>query len=983
MGTVRYNHIIVLCLIFSLFTIRDLSGQVVINEFQASNLSFIQDPDFHEFSDWIELYNAGSSGTDISGYYLTDNLLNKTKWQIPAGTFLPANAYLLIWADGMNSGLHAGFKLSGDGEEIGLFNPQEELIDTVTFSIQYSNVSFGRDASGTGWLFFPDPTPGAPNGEVGYPGISGVPQFSLTGGFYDSAITLDLSSNETGAVIRYTTDGSEPDASSLQYVTALSIPVTTVLRARIYDDGMLAGKTVSHTYFIHEQEHDMPVLSIFTGPDNLWDPLNGIYVNYEEDWEKPCGLEYFTPAGESVFSTNAGLSIFGGASRGAAQKSLAVYARSEYGDGPIEYPLLPGRETGIYKSFVLRNSANDWSGSWRGTMFRDALMQTIVENRADLDYQAYQPAVIYLNGEYWGILNLRDKQNEDYCEVHYGIDRDSVDIIKNNDAVAGNDLLYTEMMNFLKNNDLSTDENYQVAASMIDIDEFISYMITEIYCCNIDWPANNHRLWRPEAAGGKWRWMLFDMDFGFNGFQWAPPSTNMFPVALNPDIDDYVRKGEKAPWATMAFIKLTQNETFRKKFISAFISQVGTTYNPGRVIHIVDSLSANLENEMPRHIARWSADGGITSMPAWRQNIQGMRDFANQRPHYALSQLAETFGLQQGDKVPVEIICEDGGKITLDGTPLDSQDFTAEYYKGLVLNLSLSTTDSYRFIEWTVEDPSVNGGEPVSFTENPVEINIEGATKITARLESDDDIPELKINEIMAGNTNGIVDEFGNHDDWIEIYNAGMKDVDLGGLFMTDSLGKPAKWKIPATQPEVTTVPAGGFIVLWADNEPDEGVLHLGFKLDKSGEQAGLFKQIGEDMVVIDSVSFPALSSDISLARYPDGTGPWSVAALSTPGYENSNTGVERNYQDLTEPVVYPNPTTGIIRIKCTGKADLAPGHKITLSIIDFSGRTIRNLTFTDGESMETDLSDMPAGLYLVRLTIGGKYFTRQVILMK
>ncbi len=279
---------------------------------------------------------------------------------------------------------------------------------------------------------------------------------------------------------------------------------------------------------------------------------------------------------------------------------------------------------------------------------------------------------------------------------------------------------------------------------------------------------------------------------------------------------------------------------------------------------------------MPRHIARWSADGGITSMPDWRQNIQGMRDFANQRPAYALSQLAETFGLQPGDKVPVEIICEDGGKITLDGTPLDSQDFTADYYKGLPLNLSLSTTESYRFIEWTVENPSVNGGEPVSFTENPVDINIEGATKITARLESDDDIPELKINEIMAGNTNGIVDEFGNHDDWIEIYNAGSKDVDLGGLFMTDSLGKPAKWKIPATQPEVTTVNAGGFIVLWADNEPDEGVLHLGFKLDKSGEQAGLFKQIGEDMVVIDSVSFPALSSDISLARYPDGTGPWS-----------------------------------------------------------------------------------------------------------
>ncbi len=983
MQILSVKFLLVIALIFKLTGFTDLSGQILINEFQASNTLTLQDPDYQDYSDWIELYNENVTAMDLSGYFLTDNLLNPVKWKIPAGALIPGSGYLIIWADGRNSGLHTGFNLSSESEEIGLFSPMEELVDSVTYNQQYANISFGRVGGAAGWAYFTEPTPGESNDGDSYPGISPEVHFSLEGGFYNSALSITLSSDEPAADIRYTTDGSEPKAASMLFSGTLSVPVTTIVRARSFENTRLPGKITGHSYFINEQKHDLPVISVFTDPANLWDSQSGIYVNYEEDWERPCGIEYFAPQGDQVFSMNAGLQIFGGASRGAAQKSFAVFSRSEYGDGPIEYSLLPGRETAVYNSFILRNSANDWYRSWRGTMFRDALMHNIVENQMDLDYQSYQPASIYLNGEYWGILNIRDKHNEDYCEIHYGIDHDSVDIIKNNDVISGNNTLYNEMINFLENHDLSVQENYESAASMIDIDEYINYMITEIYCCNIDWPANNHRLWRSEQDGGRWRWMLYDLDFGFNGFQWGPPSSNLFTIALNPDIDDYVRTGLKAPWATIVFRKLTQNELFRKKFISAFITQVYTTYDPDRVVHIVDSLSANLVTEMPRHIARWAASGSIFNMQEWQQNIDGMRDFATERPYYALKQLQETFGLQSGSKVNVEIISEEGGKISLNKTPVSVSDFNAQYFTGLPLELVLTPASGYKFTEWVIEDPAEQEGQPLITRDNPLEITLEGDIRITARLEREDEIPLLKINEIMAGNSTGIVDEKGNHDDWIEIYNAGTKSVDLGGLFMTDTLGKPAKWKIPSTAPGTTTVDPGGFILLWADDEPDEGVLHLGFKLDKSGEQVGLFKQIGEEMAVIDTLSFPALATDVSLARYPDGTGPWIVFDEATPGSGNFYVGEENFFANAMNPVIYPNPTTGYIRIGGIGNHELNYDDIIELTVLNASGRIIKYHKFTSVGEVEMDLSGQASGLYLVKIKIGKQYFSRRVILVQ
>ncbi len=978
MGRIVYG--LALFVILNVGVRQSVIAQVVINEFLALNTSFILDPEFQEYGDWIELFNDGDTDVDISGYTLTDNLLNPNKWQIPTGTTVQANGFLVIWADGRNTGLHSSFRLSGSGEQIGLFNTEGNPEDTISYAFQQSNLSFGRQP-GSSWAFFKVPTPGKMNTEEGFAGISEKPRFSSPGGFYDGPVSLNLSSSAPGAVIRFTTDGSEPDTTSLQFFSTLSVTSTMTIRAKTYEQGKLPGKTVNHSYFINEPDHDLPVISISTDPENLWDSQSGIYINFTEDWERPCGLEFFNPEGESAFSINAGVKIFGGTSRNSAQKSLSVYARNRYGDGAIQYTLLPGRKTEVFKSFILRNSANDWQGNWRGTMFRDGLIHTVVENQMDLDYQSYRPVVVYLNGAYWGIHNIRDKHNEDYLQIKYGIDRDSVDIIKQNQVISGDDVFYNEMMNYLANNDLYTDDNYQVAVSMIDIDEFINYMITEIYSCNIDWPANNYRLWRPTTESGKWRWMLFDTEFGYNGFQWAPATTNMFNKALDPDIDDYVNQGLKAPWATRAFIKLTQNESFRKQFVSTYLSHIYTTYVPERVAGIVDSLRENLLQEMPRHIARWGAEGGIFSMQVWQQNVQGMRDFAWDRPAFALQHLKETFDIQEKDKVRLDLVCDKGGNIILNGIPLDQSHFTGDYYLGLPVKLDIQPWPGYDFKGWTIVDSSHSGTTLVESRE--METIIEGDVTIIAGLVRSQEIPDLRINEIMASNSSGIEDEFGDKDDWIEVYNAGAEIVDLGGLFMTDTLGEPGLWEIPVSEPSLTSVEPGSFIVFWADNEPEQGPLHLGFKLRKSGEQVGLFKELEGSLILLDSVTYSTMLADVSLARYPDATGPWVAFAHPTPLDPNFYLGMKDRDKPSGEFSVYPNPTSGLVNIGGLNFETLIPGDDLRVTVLNHAGKMIIDRRIHSLEGVEIDLSAHKAGLYLIRIFTGESYFTKQIILLK
>ncbi|KAA3659369.1 MAG: hypothetical protein DWQ10_09005, partial [Calditrichaeota bacterium] len=384
---------------------------IVINEFLASNSAVNMDSDFNAFSDWIELYNAETTPVDLTGYSLTDDASESQKWIFPAGTMLPANEFLLIWADDRDtslSELHTNFKLNKTEEEIALFDAQKNLVDRIIYSLQETNRSFGRQPDGSpDWYFFAQPTPGARNETEIFTKMA-APIFSRAGGYFAEPQEIEMRS-EQNAVIRYTLDCSEPDENSPIYDAPLTIrsrageanyfskirtnadpeswlpdwvpPAgevfkATVVRARVFRDGYEPSDIVTHTYFIDPQIKEryptIAVVSLVSDFKHLFDEKTGIYVpgvthqngvtrsgNYFQDWEKPVHVELFEPDGNTGFSQNLGMKIQGGTSQAGPQKGLHIIARDEYGNNRIEYPIFKNRKTKAsdlteFKRFIIR-----------------------------------------------------------------------------------------------------------------------------------------------------------------------------------------------------------------------------------------------------------------------------------------------------------------------------------------------------------------------------------------------------------------------------------------------------------------------------------------------------------------------------------------------------------------------------------------------------------------------------------------------------
>ena len=403
-------------------------AQITINEVLASNNSINTDPDYGSNADWIELYNAGQTDVDLSGWSVTDNLNKPQKHILPDGTTIKAGEYLLIWCDDKGAGLHAGFKLSADGEEVGLFDSAGDMVDSITFGPQYIDISYGHPIDDTGkTVFFMTPTPGTANTTQGYTGKSNQPVILTQGGAYAGSVTVTIT-NDQGGKVYYTTDGSEPTEESNVYTAPLTFTSTTVLRARILEDGMMPGLTKTMTYFLNNefQGHSLPVVSLATESSNFWDSEHGIYgytnkYNEKADFESPVNIELYENNGSdrAAFNEAAGVKINGLYAWQLPQKMLGVYFKKKYGESKLSYQLFYDDERTKFDDCALRASGNDWNY----TMFRDGLLQQACRRGGlNLALQAFRPSVVYLNGEFLGIHNIREKVNEEYIETRYGLE---------------------------------------------------------------------------------------------------------------------------------------------------------------------------------------------------------------------------------------------------------------------------------------------------------------------------------------------------------------------------------------------------------------------------------------------------------------------------------------------------------------------------------------------------------------------------------
>lgn len=688
-------------------TLPVFSQDVVINEFQASNSITVSDPDFGASSDWIELYNTADQTVDLGGWFLTDNLQDTMQWVFPAGISLDPGEFLMIWADGEDvhlTSLHTNFRLSVTGEAIGLFDATRTIIDSISFGKQVQDVSSGRQPDGgNAWFFFNSPTPGISNNTSPYLKAR-VPEFSLQPGFYVSDQSLEIGSTEPGAVIRYTMDGDEPDESSPLYAGPLLLQSrqgeanvyseirtnrdphhwlpdweapagevfkANVVRARAYKSGYEPSDVVTLSCFIdanmHQRYATLPVISLVSDQDHLFGYQTGIYVpgvyhvngveesgNYFQDWEKPAHITFFEPGGNLGFSQDVGIKIQGGTSPASPQKGLHVFARSKYGKNRITYPIFqddPSKARNLteHKRFIIRA----WGSLITGSLFNDAYAHRLLA-KSELDIQAYQPVVVFINGEYWGLHELREaNKNSWYYQFHYGMDRDDpgYDILlhtTNNgqpfaEVDEGDAQHWNAMMNFVRTSDMTQSANYNFLKTQMDMDNFIAYMWHCIYVSKWDWPNNNDASWRPRTFDGRWKWIQFDMETGFGvaehlGPEYSSlgPQLNMLEAAIRgvhiPNFGTY------GPHPIMA--RIYENDEFKRAFIDWFHDHRNKEFHPDTMNALLDEMAAELRPYMPEYKHRWPFIGAIHA--DWETSLEEIKEFNRLRPDYVMAHLGVT-----------------------------------------------------------------------------------------------------------------------------------------------------------------------------------------------------------------------------------------------------------------------------------------------------------------------------------------------------
>jgi len=702
---------------------------IFINEFLASNVSIDADiVDFDDYSDWIELYNGEDFDVDIGGYFLTDDLNNTTRWEIPSNTILPAKGFLRFWADGFDDKpghtttrpylsqdnepiyfttkyYHLNFKLSRAGEQIGLFNIEGILIDSISFGLQLRDVSMGRfPDGGEEWYYFSEPTAGAPNSTKPVTGFdfAEIPTVDLESGFYQGSQFVNIILNSDSSKSTFTLDGSKPFYISDSFETTLTFANNNVLRTRNFENGKLASPVITRSYLVDESI-SLPVISIVADPKSLWDNKIGIYVNSFKQREIPAHFEYFKSDGSPGFALNAGLRLTGQASLYYAQKSFTIYARDRFGQDEINFQIFPERDLGTFKTLYLRNAGLPDNQS---TFFRDALAATLVINKMDIDCQAYSPAVVFINGDYWGIYNIRDKINADYLASIHNINPDNIDLLEytaspNPIVMEGNSDNYNLLYEYIESHDLSIEVNYQALENWMDIDEYINYQISEIYYDNVIWPEQNMRMWRERKEGKKWRWILFDIDFGLG-------MPNQLSIGYRNNTLKHATstktKDNPPQWSTLIFRKLLKNDAFKTKFIQSFSSYLNTVFHSDTLLSTINHLQSQISSEMPRHINRWRNEPGYGSpIPdyfTWLNNINIMKQFAQYRPEYQRAHIVDYFGLAGESQISLEFSSQNTGSISINHVSSIKEDASQIYFREVPLILEGIPEVGYKFARW-------------------------------------------------------------------------------------------------------------------------------------------------------------------------------------------------------------------------------------------------------------------------------------------
>ena len=759
----HYQKIITNMKLLTLFVATLLSGSasaqtLQINEIMQSNVETIMD-DIKEFPDsWVELYNPTDAAINLKDYKISNKNKEKKAWQLPDKT-VAAGGFIIIYCDKEgkeDNRLHADFRLeSGKGCTLYLFK-DKAIVDSLPADMKKMpapDIAFGRETDGAAkWGYQLTPTPGKTNCGKTTKNILGAPVFSEKGRVGNTALNLELSLPEgapEGAYIAYTTDGSEPKANGTKYSKAINIDKTTVIRAKVFCDGWLSPVSTAQSYIFHPRTMTTPIFSVQTDDRYLNDKNIGLFANNHSkedkkthDWRRPVNIEMFTAEGEkSTFNTLSETRIQGGASRGNALRSMVFYANKRFNPDykRFSYEFFPDQKPGIteFKSFSLRDGGNDFSDMY----FRDLIIQrTMAGNNVDLDWQAGHTAVLYINGEYMGMLNIRERSNEDNVYSNYnGLeDLDMIEI--GHEEVNGQNMFEEELKEGTadfyeafkafyseKGHTLAEYEQY------LDVSEYLNVVAMNLFYGNNDWPGNNTVFWRPnedDTKSGlpkKFRVIVKDTDFGL-GLYGKQNSYNMIDLLYNPGNHQGDAWAYTEP-ATRLLKNMLEDPDILNMLIDKCCIFMGDFMNGKGTGEMIDIIQAEAMEEFVAHRDKYNGGGGGGwpwggwGQPDNRKDIENKfnnaKNWAEGRPNYFYKHIGDKWKLGAPVALTVNKTNQSNVEITINGIKLSGKVFDGKFFANRQLTISGTAPEGQEVKGW-----KLSGAKTEEVTGSELTINM-------------------------------------------------------------------------------------------------------------------------------------------------------------------------------------------------------------------------------------------------------------------
>ena len=646
----------------------------------------------------IQVHNSSYTSSDLSSnFFLSAGIIStNTNYQSLPSWLVPPTVHM-----------HSNFKLS-NGEPIIISNISGNISDSIYVPTNlFNGLSYGRlpDISNN-WCYFNYPTPSLSNNNSNcYAGILEKPVINPPSGWYTNMVNVSVDNSVN--TIRYTTNGDMPDENDSIYNSSLSFNSSTVFSARSFSNSNYIPSEVSdRTFVINELNHNLPVFSIITDYNNLWDWNTGIYVmgpnadvnnypyfgsNFWEPWSKFSRIEFFDKNRVKQFESQVDLEIHGGWSRAEPQKSFRIDSKSIY-KGSIEYPII-SKKSNITKfnNFNLRNGGQH---GWNDRV-QDGIISRVVKS-TNIDRMGYEPSIVYLNGEYWGLYGIREKIDEHYLESNHGISSEKVDLLNRDSALVGTSNHFMKSYDLLMANPVNDSLFLPLFESRFDKDNYIDYFITQTYIQNMDWMGiawglNNVKIWRPDTTGGKWRYVLYDTDASFGYF-----GQNIYDNYLN-----YARFPSVSSEHSQIFNRILSNNDFKCQFANRYDDLINTIFQPSNFNQVSNELKNQISSAIPDHINLWAGQGGgLNSFSQWNNALFNISSYNTARINTARIHLNQSLNLQGQKNIQLDVSPSSSGKINISTVKPDNYPWNGVYHGGCPVNITAIPDSGFTFSHW-------------------------------------------------------------------------------------------------------------------------------------------------------------------------------------------------------------------------------------------------------------------------------------------